>query len=144
MTDPVRALTQDEIKNHIKTDYERRLARWLINHLVSRVEIERNMASGFTEEQARRLILAHALQHGPAGRMFQKAVDTILSARGAEVEAVLPDGRIKPRPSITWNGEPRAVDGGDIFDVRVALWRDVVTQLQNGWRDAVNDKGVKA
>ena len=144
MTDTVRALTQDEIKNHIKSDYERRLARWLINHLVSHADIKRNMASGFTEEQARRLILANALQHGPAGRMFQKAVDTILSARGAEVEAVLPDGRIKPLPSITWNNEPRAVDGGDIFDVRVALWRGIIVQLQNGWRDAVNDKGGKA
>ena len=144
MTDPVRALTQDEIKNHIKSDYERRVARWLINNLVSRADINHTMANGYTEEQARRLILANQLRHGPAGRMFEKAVDTIQNARGADVEAVLPDGSVKTRPSISLNGEPRAVDGGDIFDADRALWRDIVSQLQNGWRDAANDKGGKA
>ena len=144
MTDPIRALTQEEIKNHIKSDYERRVARWHDNHIVRRVDIERNMASGFTEEQARRLILTHRLKHDPAGRMFWKAIDTIRDKRGNEVEAILPDGRIKPLPSITWNNEPRAVDGGDIFDVRIALWREIDTHLQNDWQDAVNDKGCKA
>ena len=144
MTDPVRALTQDEIKNHIKSDYERRVARWHDNHIVRRIAVERNMASGFTEEQARRLILANDLKHDPAGRMFWKAIDTIRDKRGEFVEAMLPSGKIKPLPSITWNGKPMAVNGDDIYDVRISLWRDIEIQLQNGWRDAVNDNGGNA
>ena len=145
MTDPVRALTHDEIKNHIKSDYERRVARHLKNNFARRVDIEySNMARGFTEGQTGRLILAPTLQRGPASRMFQNAVNAVLNAQGPTVEAILPDGTIKPLPSITWNNEPRAVNCDDVFDVKVALWREIETHQQNDWQDAVNDKRGKA
>ena len=144
MTDPVRALTQDEIKNRIKSDYERRVARHLKNNFARRIDIEySNMASGFTEE-AGRLILAPTLQHGPAGRMFQNAVNAILNTQGSKVEAILPDGTIKPLPSIIWNNEPRAVNCDDVFDVKVALWREIEAHQQNDWKDTMNNKGDKA